>query len=126
MIQGRSGGAADVATRLFAIVISYVIWYTSVQAVDSERTAAITNLIPVVAVVSGWALLGEPLGWPQVLGAAIVLFGVWLARRPEPSKRPKASVVDGRASPDTIGGCCREVTRRDQAAARRTARTGRE
>ncbi len=67
-------------SSVFAVVISYVIWYTSVQAFGSARTAAFSYLIPVVALISAWALLGEPLGALQTLGGSVVLFGVWLAR----------------------------------------------
>jgi drug/metabolite transporter (DMT)-like permease len=72
--------AALAFSAVFAIVVSYVIWYASVQAVGSTRTAALSNLIPVVALLSSWAMLREPLGPPQVLGASVVLLGVWLAR----------------------------------------------
>lgn len=72
--------AALAFSAVFAIVISYVIWYSSVQAVGSTRTAAVSNLIPVVALLSSWAMLREPLGPRQVLGASVVLLGVWLAR----------------------------------------------
>lgn len=68
-------------SSVFAVVVSYVIWYTSVQAFGSARTAAFSYLIPVVALISAWALLGEPLGALQIFGGGVVLFGVWLARR---------------------------------------------
>ena len=67
-------------SAVLAIVVCYVIWYTSVQAVGSTRTAALSNLIPVVALVAARLLLGEPLGVLQVVGGGVVLFGVWLAR----------------------------------------------
>lgn len=72
--------AAAAFSSLFAVVVSYVIWYSSVQAVGSTRTAAFSNLIPVVALIAAWAVLGEPLGLAQIGGGAIVLLGVWLAR----------------------------------------------
>lgn len=72
--------AALAFSTLFAIVLGYVIWYTSVRTVGSARTAAFSNLIPVVALIAANLVLREPLGPPQVLGTAIVLFGVWLAR----------------------------------------------
>ncbi len=75
----RAWGALAFSS-IFAVVISYVIWSISVQAVGSARTAAVANLVPVVALASAWALLGEAVGPAQVLGAAVVLFGVWLAR----------------------------------------------
>lgn len=76
-----SSWAALAFSAVFAVVVSYVIWYTSVQAFGSARTAAFSYLIPVVALISAWMLLGEPLGTVQVLGGSVVLFGVWLARR---------------------------------------------
>jgi drug/metabolite transporter (DMT)-like permease len=72
--------AALAFSTVFAIVVSYLIWYASVQVVGSARTAAFSNLIPLVALVSAHLGLHEPLGLPQVLGTAVVLFGVWLAR----------------------------------------------
>lgn len=84
-ISVRAWGALAFSS-ICAIVINYVIWYTSVQAVGSARTAAVSNLIPVVALLSAWALLGEPLGFVQVIGAAVVLLGVWLARAERPAR----------------------------------------
>jgi drug/metabolite transporter (DMT)-like permease len=72
--------AATAFSSIFAVVVSYVIWYSSVQAVGSTRTAAFSNLIPVVALIAARAVLGEPLGVAKIGGGAIVLLGVWLAR----------------------------------------------
>ena len=83
-VSAQAWGAL-VFSAFFAIVFSYIIWYTSVQAIGSARTAAFSNLIPVVALISAWAMLGEPLGLVQVAGGAVVLLGVWLARRDEPA-----------------------------------------
>jgi drug/metabolite transporter (DMT)-like permease len=88
-IRLSAWGALGYST-LFAVVISYVIWSVLVQAIGSSRTAAVSNLVPVVALVSAWALLGEPLGWVQVVGAAVVLFGVWLARAERSGQSPQA------------------------------------
>jgi drug/metabolite transporter (DMT)-like permease len=64
----------------FAVALGYVVWYTSVQIVGNTRTAVYSNLIPVVALVSAWLLLGETISAIQGTGAAIVLAGVSLAR----------------------------------------------
>jgi drug/metabolite transporter (DMT)-like permease len=39
---------------------------------------------PVMAAVFAWLLLGEGLGWAQAGGGAVVLAGIWLARRASP------------------------------------------
>lgn len=83
-ISQAAWGALTFSAAL-AIVVSYVIWYASVQVVGGARTAVIANLVPVVAMLSAWVWLGEPIGRAQITGAAVVLFGIWLAEtgRPE-------------------------------------------
>lgn len=71
-------------SSIFAIALGYVVWYRSVQRVGGTRTAVYSNLIPVVALISAWVLLGERLSLPQIAGAAVVLAGVWIARTPRP------------------------------------------
>jgi len=65
----------------FAVVVAYVLWYTSVQRVGGARTAVYSNLTPVVATVASWLLMGERLAPLQILGAAVVIAGILLTRR---------------------------------------------
>jgi len=71
--------AALAFSTLGSVVIGYVVWYASVQAVGGPRTAVYSNLIPVVTLAASWLLLGETLAPVQAAGAAIVLAGVSLA-----------------------------------------------
>lgn len=80
---GAGAWAGLAFSTLFAIVVSYVIWYRSVQLVGGARTAAASNLIPVVTVVASWAGLGDPPRPAQAVAIGVVLLGVWLARRPD-------------------------------------------
>ncbi|MDR7402000.1 MAG: DMT family transporter [Armatimonadota bacterium] len=87
----RAWGAVAFSGVL-AVGAGYVVWYLSVQALGTSRTAAYTLLIPVVAVVAAWAGLGEVLHLRQVVGAAAVLAGVGLARStrdPPPRLEPQ-------------------------------------
>ena len=61
-------------------MLSYTIWYVAVRQIGSARTAAYSNLIPVVAMASAVLFLGEPTELRKVLGAAAVLAGVALTR----------------------------------------------
>lgn len=72
--------AALVFSASLAVALGYVIWYTSVQIVGNTRTAVYSNLIPVVALISAWLLLGETISAIQGIGAAVALAGVSLAR----------------------------------------------
>ena len=59
-----------VYSALFALCVSYTIWYVAVRQIGSARTAAYSNLIPVVAMASAVLFLGEPTELRKVLGAA--------------------------------------------------------
>jgi drug/metabolite transporter (DMT)-like permease len=63
------------------IAFGYAIWSLAIRRIGTARTAILTNLNPVVALVAAWILLGERLtGW-QALGAVLVLGGIALTRR---------------------------------------------
>jgi len=67
--------------------VTYAIWTSSIHSVGNTRTAVFMNLIPIVAVIASWSLLGEVLGTWQLVGAVIILTGVTLTRVP-----PKAAI----------------------------------
>ena len=69
-----------VYSALFALCLSYTIWYVAVRQIGSARTSAYSNLIPVVAMASAVLFLGEPMEVRKLLGAAAVLAGVALTR----------------------------------------------
>jgi drug/metabolite transporter (DMT)-like permease len=68
-------------SAFLAICVGYIFWAIGVQRVGSIRTGAYQNAVPVVAVVVSWVFLRDALQPLQILGAAIVLFGIILTRR---------------------------------------------
>jgi drug/metabolite transporter (DMT)-like permease len=57
------------------------VWNFSVQrAAGSAVASSVTYLTPVVAVVAGVAVLGEPLAWYEPVGGALVLLGAALGQ----------------------------------------------
>jgi drug/metabolite transporter (DMT)-like permease len=64
-----------------SIGIAYLIWYYSVRQIGNTRTAAYSNLVPVVALCAAWAQLGEVPTAGQVLGTAVIIGGITLAQR---------------------------------------------
>ncbi len=66
---------------LFAMVVSYLIWYRGVELIGPTRTAMFGNLQPIVAVLVAWAVLHEVPTLFQGIGAATVIGGLYLARR---------------------------------------------
>jgi drug/metabolite transporter (DMT)-like permease len=69
-----------VYSAIFAICVSYTIWYSAVRAIGSARTSVYSNLLPIVAMATAWVWLHEPLGATKLLGATAVLAGVAVAR----------------------------------------------
>ncbi len=74
-------------SAFFSIVIAYVIWYVSISRVGSARTSVYSNLVPVVALILAWVLLGERIAPLQLVGGAIVLLGIALTRKKSPTER---------------------------------------
>ena len=83
---------AIVYSALFALCLAYTIWYMAVREIGSARTSVYSNLVPIVAMLTAIAFLGEILTPMRLAGAAAVLVGVALTRvgKTAPIARPQA------------------------------------
>ena len=70
--------------------LAYLLYNASLRHLDASEVGVYTNLIPVVGVLTGVVVLGEPLTIQAVVGAAVVAAGVWLTGRPERTPSPSA------------------------------------
>jgi drug/metabolite transporter (DMT)-like permease len=61
--------------------LGFATWAYALRRMSAGRLASLAYLIPVVAIVLGWALLGETPPWLALVGGALCLAGVYLARR---------------------------------------------
>lgn len=85
-----SGSLPDQALAMWPLVVLGVVVHVAGQGLLAfalgRVNAAIASVLiliqPVGAALLGWVLLHEVLGPLQLVGGALVLFGVWLARRP--------------------------------------------
>jgi drug/metabolite transporter (DMT)-like permease len=68
-------------SSIFALSVAYTIWYAAVRRIGSARTAIYSNLLPIVAMITAYLWLHEPIGAVKLIGAAAVLAGVALTRR---------------------------------------------
>ncbi|MFO7781537.1 MAG: DMT family transporter [Spirochaetia bacterium] len=82
--------AASLATWLsFAYLVfgaaglAYLMYYEGIREVGPNRAAVFINLEPVTAILLGVGLLGEGLSAPLLIGAALVILGLYLVNRPE-------------------------------------------
>lgn len=67
--------------------LAYVLYNASLRHLDASAVGVYTNLIPVVGVLTGVIVLGEPLSIRAIAGGAVVMLGVWITSRPE-SRKP--------------------------------------
>jgi drug/metabolite transporter (DMT)-like permease len=82
--------ATIVYSALFALCVSYTIWYAAVREIGSARTSIYSNLVPIVAMATAVLFIDEPLGLRKIAGAAAVLVGVALTRVKTLTPNPEA------------------------------------
>ncbi|MEO6509418.1 MAG: DMT family transporter [Nocardioides sp.] len=77
-------------TTLVGTTLAWLLWMWLVSSGDVGRVAVSIFLVPVVAVLLGWWLLDEEVGWTLVAGTVLVCAGVLLvnAVRPRAPQTP--------------------------------------
>jgi drug/metabolite transporter (DMT)-like permease len=78
---GATGIGWIVYLGLAPTALGFATWAYALRRMSAGRLASLAYLIPVVAVVLGWVLLGETPPWLAAVGGALCLAGVALARR---------------------------------------------
>jgi len=61
--------------------LGFATWAYALRRMSAGRLASLAYLIPVVAILLGWALLGETPPWLAAVGGGLCIAGVALARR---------------------------------------------
>ena len=69
-----------VALVSVSTLLPVLLLASAIGRVGPGRAATVGMVGPVAAALLGWALLGEPLSLMQLVGGAIVVLGLWLAR----------------------------------------------
>ena len=77
---GSATWVAAVYSALFALCVSYTIWYAAVREIGSARTSVYSNVVPSVAMATAVTFLGEPFDLRKGIGAAAVLIGLAVTR----------------------------------------------
>src|SRR5262245_56258808 len=85
----RQAGAAPASNvawviylGVFPTAVGFMTWAYALARTNAGRLSATTYLVPAIAILIGWALLGETPPELAFLGGAICLVGVAVARRP--------------------------------------------
>ena len=64
-------------------IIGFVVYFTLLDRFGPLEVNLVTYLNPVVAVIVGWLLLGEPVLPSALVGFGVILFGFVLLREKE-------------------------------------------
>jgi drug/metabolite transporter (DMT)-like permease len=67
-------------SALLSITYSYFVWAYALRKIGVSHTSVFNNVTPIVAVLSGWYLLGERPSIAQLAGVVLVLTGVLMVR----------------------------------------------
>jgi drug/metabolite transporter (DMT)-like permease len=103
----RTAGAPAIASMVYLgagpTALGFATWGYALRRTSAGRLASLAYLIPVVAVLLGWLLLGEAPPLLAVAGGVLCLTGVLIARRKPGQtpgrRRPPAGGGRGRAGP---------------------------
>jgi drug/metabolite transporter (DMT)-like permease len=79
-IDALTWGAAAYS-GLFSSAFGFAAWGWGVSHVGANRVLIYQYLVTLIGVTTGILLLGEDFGLGQLVGAAVILCGVYLARR---------------------------------------------
>jgi len=69
--------------------LAYLLYYRILALAGAANLALVTLLIPPVAIVAGWAVYGERLGWAEMLGFILLAIGLAILNA-KPAQRPPA------------------------------------
>ena len=92
--EAGDAGADSLAWTVYLGVvptaIGFTTWAYALKRTSAGKAGATTYLVPPVAVLLGWAILGETPPVLALLGGALCLAGVIVTRRPSSSARSRA------------------------------------
>ena len=79
--MSATGWTAWTYMAIIPMGLSYVGWFAAVRGLSPQTAATGSLLVPVIGVLAAAGLIGEPLGWREILAMALTLSGVALALR---------------------------------------------
>jgi len=79
----------SLAMAIIATVLPVIMTAKAIHMIGAPKVAIIGAVGPIATIVLAWKFLGEPIGWEQLVGAALVMSGVLLIsvrKKPAPVK----------------------------------------
>lgn len=73
------------AIVVFAAVIPFTLGFIALRILPGARVSIVATSEPFIAAVIAWAVLGQSLAVPQIVGGALVLAGILIAQTHRPT-----------------------------------------
>ena len=78
---GAGPWAAIGYSALFATTFAFIAWQTGIRRIGANKILVYQYLVTITGVASGIVFFEEVLGIEKIVGGAVILLGVYLARR---------------------------------------------
>jgi len=72
----------------FGTCLGFVWYYEGIKQIGPSKSAVFINFVPISAVIMSFFLLGETIDASLLIGAALVLSGIYLTNRPSKNQLP--------------------------------------
>ena len=69
---------ATAYTTVIGLVLAYILWFRAMEVFDASVASISTLAVPAFGLLSGAIVLGEPIGWRELLALVMVLSAVAL------------------------------------------------
>ena len=67
----------------FGTVLGFFWYYEGIRTIGPSRASVFINFVPVSGVFFGWFILDETINFSLLIGAVLVIAGVYLTNRPD-------------------------------------------
>jgi len=61
--------------------VGYVVWFRLLRRYSASIVSSTSMMVPAIALILSWILLGEEVTWPQMLGEVLIALGIYLVMR---------------------------------------------
>jgi drug/metabolite transporter (DMT)-like permease len=82
--------AALVYLTLFGSLLAYTAYVYALAHLPTSTVSLYAYINPAIAVVAGWLIAGEEMGWRTIIAAAVIFCGVALVRKSEGWRKMKS------------------------------------
>lgn len=82
---------AVVYLGVFVTIAAYGLYNYGMSKIPASQASAFINLIPVITLIMGWAILNERLNWIQYAASGVVIAGVYLSQDKKTAQKEKAT-----------------------------------